>query len=175
MPALVIRWPHASYLLVTAGWSHLHLWTPLQLIDHVFTRTAQAVPTARLAGTDPFRLATWRSGGYHVALSGVLPLVRFVALNSPAVQVHKAWDQSALLQLCKDPSSTVAVAIRQQVTSLLSPAQVFMGRIHSGEAGNRASLGLFTRAPAWWVGSALGCPTQVVRLCKIKQQLAFSG
>ena len=149
MPALVIRWPHASYLLVTAGWSHLHLWTPLQLIDHVFTRTAQAVPTARLAGTDPVRLATWRSGGYHVALSGVLPLVRFVALNSLAVQVHKAWDQSALLQLCKDPSSTVAVAIRQQVTSLLSPAQVFMD---ASTVGKQATELLWVYSPEHQLG-----------------------
>ena len=51
------------------------------VIDHVFTRMTQAVPIARLAGRDPFRIAAWRSGGFHVALSGVLPLVRFAALN----------------------------------------------------------------------------------------------
>ena len=51
------------------------------VIDHVFTRMTQAVPIARLAGRDPFRIAAWRSGGFHVALSGVLPLVQFLALT----------------------------------------------------------------------------------------------
>ena len=39
------------------------------MIDHVFARHAHAAPIARLAGRDTFRLAAWRQGGYHVALS----------------------------------------------------------------------------------------------------------
>ena len=68
---------------------------------------------------DSFRLVAWRSGGYHVALRGVLPLVRFVALNRSPVQVRKLWDQTTLLQLCREPSSDAAVQIQTQVAALL--------------------------------------------------------
>ena len=89
------------------------------VIDHVFTRMTQAVPLARLAGRDPFRIAAWRSGGFHVARSGVLPLARFAALNQSPVQVRLSWDQATLLHLCREPSSTLAITVQQQVAALL--------------------------------------------------------
>ena len=107
--------------------------THRSVADHVFTRAAQAVPLARLAGRDSFRVAAWRSGGYHIPLSGVLPLVRFVTLNHSSVQVRKPWDQTALLQLCREPSPDTATTIQQQVAALILPA------CHSIEDFNRAA------------------------------------
>ena len=89
------------------------------VIDHVFTRTSQATPVARLAGRDSFRLAAWRSGGYHVALSGVLPLAKFVTLNAGRQKSARTWDQDSLVRLCQDPTSAPSLAIRQQVASLM--------------------------------------------------------
>ena len=43
-----------------------------------------------------------------MALSGVFPLTRFAALNQSPVQARKKWDQAALQQLCREPSSDTA-------------------------------------------------------------------
>ena len=43
-----------------------------------------------------------------MALSGVSPLTRFAALNQSPVQARKKWDQAALQQLCREPSSDTA-------------------------------------------------------------------
>ena len=89
------------------------------VIDHVFTRTSQATSVARLAGRDSFRLAAWRSGGYHVALSGVLPLAKFTTLNAGRQKSTRTWDQDSLVRLCQDPTSAPSLAVRHQVATLL--------------------------------------------------------
>ena len=118
MLGLAHRWPDGTlgFLLMLSVclvlWMIMSLLTsplgrderaPLTFVVHIAVRLTMY----SLVRPKPCLSRGWLAGIHFVLLHGahlrgVLPLVRFVALNRSPVQVRKLWDQTTLLQLCRE-------------------------------------------------------------------------